>query len=112
MQDMNMAVTKHGANILQRSNNAAATGGLDKSAGATISWEELQQHNDFPRDVWIAIDGQCYDVSTWIKHHPGGELVLRHSAGNDATEAFLAFHRQDKVRLTHYTMLLAMPVGA
>ena len=42
--------------------------------------------------LWTAIDGKVYDVSSWCKLHPGGKLVLLHSAGRDASEAFHAYH--------------------
>ena len=41
---------------------------------------------------WIAIDGSVYDVTCWCQAHPGGKLVLLHSAGRDASEAFEAYH--------------------
>jgi predicted heme/steroid binding protein len=41
---------------------------------------------------WIAIDGSVYDVSCWCQAHPGGKLVLLHSAGRDVSEAFEAYH--------------------
>lgn len=41
---------------------------------------------------WIAIDGNVYDVSSWCDSHPGGRLVLLHSAARDASEAFHAYH--------------------
>ncbi len=41
---------------------------------------------------WIAIDGCVYDVSCWCQAHPGGKLVLLHSAGRDVSEPFEAYH--------------------
>ena len=38
-----------------------------------------------PQDLWIIIDGKVYDVTNWIKHHPGGDLILKNSGGQDAT---------------------------
>lgn len=40
----------------------------------------------------MAINGKAYDVSAWSKQHPGGALVLLHSAGKDATNPFGAYH--------------------
>lgn len=40
----------------------------------------------------LIIDGVKYDVSTYAKHHPGGELILRNLAGRDVTEEFTVFH--------------------
>ena len=56
-----------------------------------VSWQELDQHGTGD-DLWIVIEGKAYDVSEWARHHPGGQLVLMHQAGRDATQAFHASH--------------------
>ncbi|XP_027330454.1 acyl-lipid (9-3)-desaturase-like [Abrus precatorius] len=56
-----------------------------------ISSEELNKHNKLD-DAWISIHGKIYDVSDWLHRHPGGHLPLLTLAGQDATDAFLAFH--------------------
>lgn len=56
-----------------------------------ITSDELKTHNK-PGDLWISIQGKIYDVSEWIKTHPGGDLPLRNLAGEDATDAFVAYH--------------------
>ena len=58
-----------------------------KGKSAFISWDALRLHVK-EGDVWIAINGRAYNVSNWAKSHPGGELVLMHTAGKDATSAF------------------------
>lgn len=57
----------------------------------SVTAEELARHNK-PGDLWISIQGKIYDVSEWVKDHPGGDLPLRSLAGQDATDAFIAFH--------------------
>ncbi|KAG9157936.1 hypothetical protein Leryth_000115 [Lithospermum erythrorhizon] len=56
-----------------------------------ITLEELQKHNK-PGDVWISIQGKVYNVTDWIKEHPGGDVVIMNLAGQDATDAFIAYH--------------------
>ncbi|KAL0330700.1 UNVERIFIED_CONTAM: Acyl-lipid (9-3)-desaturase [Sesamum angustifolium] len=56
-----------------------------------ITSEELKAHNK-SGDLWISIQGKVYDVSEWVNHHPGGELPLLNLAGQDATDAFVAYH--------------------
>ncbi|XP_057768764.1 delta(8)-fatty-acid desaturase-like [Salvia miltiorrhiza] len=56
-----------------------------------ITADELATHTT-SGDLWISIHGKIYDVSRWIKSHPGGDLPLRNLAGRDATDAFLAYH--------------------
>ncbi|KAK9143891.1 hypothetical protein Syun_013291 [Stephania yunnanensis] len=56
-----------------------------------ITTEELSSHNK-TGDLWISIQGKVYNVSDWVHQHPGGDLPLRSLAGQDATNAFLAYH--------------------
>ncbi|KAM0548778.1 hypothetical protein ACHAPJ_009774 [Fusarium lateritium] len=39
-------------------------------------------------DLWIAIHGKVYDVSKYVRDHPGGADVLLDVAGTDATAAY------------------------
>lgn len=59
--------------------------------GLVFSWDELRLHVN-EGDLWIAINGRVYNISSWSKLHPGGELVLMHAAGKDASSAFNAYH--------------------
>ena len=56
-----------------------------------ISAEELKQH-DKPGDLWISIQGKVYNVTDWAKVHPGGDIPLLNLAGQDVTDAFIAYH--------------------
>ncbi|XP_054997015.1 acyl-CoA 6-desaturase [Sorex araneus] len=57
----------------------------------TFRWEEIQKHN-LRADRWLVIDRKVYNVTKWSLRHPGGQRVLGHYAGEDATDAFHAFH--------------------
>ncbi|CAI9102049.1 OLC1v1000242C1 [Oldenlandia corymbosa var. corymbosa] len=56
-----------------------------------ITTEELRKHNKRD-DVWISINGKVYDVTNWLQKHPGGEELIMNLAGQDVTDAFIAFH--------------------
>ncbi|CAN4128400.1 unnamed protein product [Withania somnifera] len=56
-----------------------------------ISSQDLKIHNK-PGDLWISIQGKVYDVSNWVKEHPGGDFPLLNLAGQDVTDAFVAYH--------------------
>lgn len=47
------------------------------------TWNEIQRHSS-KTDRWIVIDKRVYDITCWTKH-PGGQIVLTHYAGQDAT---------------------------
>ncbi|KAK8286478.1 hypothetical protein V6Z12_D08G298400 [Gossypium hirsutum] len=56
-----------------------------------ISKTEFETHKK-PDDLWISIQGKIYNVTQWSHHHPGGPLPLLNLAGQDATDAFIAYH--------------------
>nr|WJY55134.1 Fads2 [Paralichthys lethostigma] len=60
-------------------------------AGHLYTWEEVQSHSS-RNDLWLVIDRKVYNTTQWAKRHPGGFRVISHYAGQDATEAFIAFH--------------------
>jgi len=44
---------------------------------------------------YIIIDGLVYDISKFLKLHPGGSFVLEQYRGKDATKVFYELHRGD-----------------
>uniref|UniRef100_A0A3Q0KLZ3 Fatty acid desaturase, putative n=1 Tax=Schistosoma mansoni TaxID=6183 RepID=A0A3Q0KLZ3_SCHMA len=61
-------------------------------AKGLFNWGEVKKHQSL-KDRWIVIDNKVYDVSSWQNKHPGGRKVIGHYAGQDATGAFIAFHK-------------------
>ncbi|KAL4786959.1 hypothetical protein BJX76DRAFT_364454 [Aspergillus varians] len=39
-------------------------------------------------DLWVAINGKVYDITPYVRDHPGGPDLLIEVAGTDATEAY------------------------
>uniref|UniRef100_A0A8C4UZZ8 Cytochrome b5 heme-binding domain-containing protein n=17 Tax=Neoaves TaxID=3078114 RepID=A0A8C4UZZ8_FALTI len=68
-----------------------------------FTWEEIRIHNGRGQgqEQWLVIDRKVYDVSRFSKQHPGGSRVISHYAGQDATDAFVAFHN-DKSLVKKY----------
>ncbi|XP_027714701.1 fatty acid desaturase 3-like isoform X1 [Vombatus ursinus] len=58
----------------------------------TYSWEEIRKHC-LPTDKWLVIERKVYDITRWADRHPGGSRLISHHAGEDATDAFHAFHQ-------------------
>ena len=49
-----------------------------------FGWEEIRKHTT-KTDRWLVIDGCVYNVTRWAKKHPGGERLIAHHSGQDAT---------------------------
>ena len=43
-------------------------------------------------DCWIILHGKVYDISEYLKYHPGGVDKLMLAAGKDATFLFDKYH--------------------
>uniref|UniRef100_A0A1A8JB38 acyl-CoA (8-3)-desaturase n=1 Tax=Nothobranchius kuhntae TaxID=321403 RepID=A0A1A8JB38_NOTKU len=68
--------------------------GSAKGTGV-YTWEEVQRHCS-KNDQWLVINRKVYNISQWARRHPGGFRVISHYSGEDATEAFTAFHPEQK----------------
>ena len=60
----------------------------------TYTMEEVNKHNK-KQDCWIVIRGMVYDVTDFLKIHPGGSNIIISVAGEDATEYFEELHREE-----------------
>ena len=65
---------------------------------------EVSRHNT-PDDLWIIIDGDVYDMSTFKDLHPGGAPPLKFAAGQDATADFFGLHRKEILESPRYSKL-------
>jgi len=64
-------------------------------AGKHFTLDEIQKHNK-KDDCWIIIGGEVYDVTNYLKDHPGGATpIVCYSGGVDATAIFDLVHAQD-----------------
>lgn len=52
-----------------------------------ISLDEVKKHNK-DDSLWMVIHDNVYDVTSFLKEHPGGEEALQENAGSDATQGF------------------------
>ncbi|EPZ30990.1 acyl-CoA dehydrogenase NM domain-like protein [Rozella allomycis CSF55] len=57
----------------------------------SFTLEEVSKHKS-ANDIWIAINGNVYDVTNWLIDHPGGRAILLKHGGTDASEQFAKFH--------------------
>ncbi|KAF9888273.1 hypothetical protein FE257_008843 [Aspergillus nanangensis] len=60
---------------------------------------EIAQHNR-PEDIWIIVDGQVYDLTTFAPSHPGGSDIIYRYAGRDASNEYNQVHSPSLIRDT------------
>lgn len=57
-----------------------------------VSAAELRRHQS-PDDAWTAVRGVVYNITPYLRFHPGGaEVLLDSAAGRDATALFDRYH--------------------
>jgi cytochrome b involved in lipid metabolism len=62
------------------------------AAPRDVPREELAAHDGKSAEPWIAVHGNVYNVTKFVRLHPGGADVLKQVAGTDATVHFDASH--------------------
>mmetsp|Transcript_6562 Transcript_6562/g.16552 ORF Transcript_6562/g.16552 Transcript_6562/m.16552 type:complete len:486 (-) Transcript_6562:67-1524(-) len=87
--------TKEAAAALQRETraNTKAASGLAAST-REFTWEELAQHNT-AKSAYIGHRGRVYDVTAWLRIHPGGRDTLILNAGRDSTQILESYHEPE-----------------
>lgn len=54
--------------------------------------EDVAKHNTRD-DAWMVINGMIYNVTPYMKFHPGGVDELMRGVGKDGTAEFMEVHR-------------------
>ncbi|AKF09356.1 cytochrome b5 domain-containing protein [Sandaracinus amylolyticus] len=68
------------------------SGDREQDALPPIDASELARHNDETHGHWMAIEGRVYDMTQFIREHPGGRHILQAYAGLDATAGYARSH--------------------
>jgi hypothetical protein len=64
------------------------TGQATQSGGnAVVAAAEVAKHNS-TGDCWIIVNNKVYDVSSYLRSHPGGRGTITPYCGKEATHAF------------------------
>lgn len=68
--------------------------GANTSTSKTKIWTlaELNQEETKKKYSWIILDRKVYNISTWMKKHPGGDLILQHYLYKDASDEYRVYH--------------------
>jgi len=59
----------------------------------TFSKSDVAAHNK-PDDLYIIVDEDVYDLTTFADEHPGGKKILQRVAGKDASKQFWKYHNE------------------
>jgi len=70
---------------------ADLTGLGQKKMRSSVSLAEVQTHCT-EDDGWTVLRGKVYNISPYLKFHPGGLPILRKALGKDCTALFDRYH--------------------
>lgn len=62
-----------------------------------ITKNELTEHTD-ETDCWLLINNRVYDISSYLKDHPGGATILLEHSAIDSTEFFHEIGHSDTAK--------------
>lgn len=73
------------------STTQASSSSSSSTSAKSYTLSDVAQHNK-KDDVWVVVNGQVLDVTSFLPDHPGGEKAILLYAGRDATEEFNMLH--------------------
>lgn len=62
-----------------------------KRGRGAVTMSEVRQHRKAD-DAWTVVRGKVYDITPYMKFHPGGEKELMKGAGRDSSSLFNKYH--------------------
>ncbi|XP_031477742.1 uncharacterized heme-binding protein C330.03c isoform X1 [Nymphaea colorata] len=62
-----------------------------QSSRRLITMDEVKQHNS-EGSMWTVLKGRVYNISPYMKYHPGGADMLMKAGGRDGTSLFNKYH--------------------
>ena len=62
-----------------------------EESGTGYTLAQVSERNS-AAECWVAIDGGVYDLTQWIRSHPGGSGAILNLCGNDGTASFTSQH--------------------
>ncbi|CAO1637673.1 unnamed protein product [Sympodiomycopsis kandeliae] len=65
--------------------------------GKLIPMSEVEAHNSLSAGIWVVINGQVYDLTTFVQDHPGGSKIILKNAGKDVTDLFMPVHPSNTI---------------
>ncbi|MFH0828948.1 MAG: cytochrome b5-like heme/steroid binding domain-containing protein [Candidatus Kerfeldbacteria bacterium] len=87
-QNVNVVVVNGNSNASTSNANVTVNTNTTNSTPITLTLAVIAQH-DSASDCWLVISGQVYDVTSYLRAHPGGvSIVVPYCGTADATQAF------------------------
>ena len=74
---------------------ASASGETSMPTDSVYTAAEIQNHNK-STDCWSVINGEVYDLTSYVKDHPGGASLIAAICGKDGSAAFSGEHAGEK----------------
>lgn len=65
--------------------------------GRLIDMAEVEEHNKPEKGIWVVIQGQVYDLTSFVDKHPGGNRIILKNAGKDVTDIYMPVHPSDAI---------------
>jgi cytochrome b involved in lipid metabolism len=91
------------------------TGTTDGTTGGTsdggITVAEVLKHNT-AADCWSVVNGNVYDLTSYVSTHAGGEAVIKAICGKDGTKAFSGQHAGASLPNADLASLIVGPLSA
>lgn len=60
------------------------------------TWEEISKHNTV-EDAWTVYGNKVYNITYYLKYHPGGVDIMKSVLGKDCQAQFMKFHGYLKI---------------
>jgi cytochrome b involved in lipid metabolism len=75
------------------SSSGSSSSGALPGAGTTVALTsaEVQKHSS-ATDCWSVIKGEVYDLTAYVKDHPGGASLIKAICGKDGSTSFASQH--------------------
>lgn len=77
------------ANQKEAETSASTKTTTSQSSGITLN---MVAAHDSRESCWTSINGNVYDVTSWIPNHPGGEKAILQLCGTDGSKKFNEQH--------------------
>jgi len=77
----------------------------------TLSNSEIKTHN-LRSDCWSIVNANVYNLTSYVKNHPGGASVIANICGKDGSKAFVNQHNTQGKPNNVLSSFLLGPVGA